>query len=107
MGARKRLRIVPRVVFGATFVGVVPVCVAAVACGGSTTTGTRGDAASDANNDVQFLGVGAACFDACPQGVAVDAFAGGDAAGDGAADTGASDVFLGVAACCLDAWNEG
>jgi hypothetical protein len=108
MGDRKRLRIVPRSVFSATFASVVPVCVAAVSCGGSTTSPGKGDAS---NADVQFLGVAAACFDACPMAVATDAFVVPDV--DAGSSNDASDanvvpdVFLGVAACCFDGGNQG
>ncbi len=49
---RKRPRVVPRLVFSASFIGVLPAC-AVQACGGQTSTK---DGGSDAAQDV-FVGV--------------------------------------------------
>lgn len=86
---RRPSAIVPSVVFGATFAGVVPLCVASVSCGGT-------GGSPDAGNDVQYLGVGCIGFDAGCNGVAADAFgvfvafdAGVDVEAGGDADGGA------------------
>ncbi|HSQ66758.1 MAG TPA: hypothetical protein VLM85_26245 [Polyangiaceae bacterium] len=74
----RRPRVVPSLVLGASFIGVVPAC-ALQGCGGEIAIK---DGGSDAAPD-QFMGVGAVaycCFDA---GVAVDAFIPPDA-GDAA-----------------------
>src|SRR5580700_10197821 len=42
MRERRRPRVVPRLVFSFTFAGVVPICFAAGACGGSSGAGTTG-----------------------------------------------------------------
>ncbi|HEY8042011.1 MAG TPA: hypothetical protein VIF15_19545 [Polyangiaceae bacterium] len=105
---RARSRIVPKSVFQATFAGVVPICVAAAACGGQSTGNTGGDAAIDGKDDVQYLGVGCIGFDGGCGGVAVDAFGGpdqgaGDAAGDASDGSDAQDSMpLGVACCAFD-----
>jgi hypothetical protein len=88
-------------VFGATFAGVVPICVAAAACSGSTTSPSKGDAAGDSQDDVVYYGVAACAYDACGVGVAVDAFAPHP---DGSSDApSAPDQFLGVAATGFEA----
>jgi hypothetical protein len=63
---------VPRVVFEAAFVGVVPICVAATACGGNG--GNDEDASADARSDTLVLSVANIGFDG---GVADIAFDGG------------------------------
>ncbi len=70
----KRPRVVPALVLGASFIGVVPAC-ALGACGGQT---SGGDAGTDAQQDTQeeFLGVFAVaycCFDAAVEADTNDA----------------------------------
>lgn len=63
---KKTVRVVPSLIFSASFVGVVPAC-ALTACGGSE---QPADGGSDVTNDIQFsvadvgFGVAACCFDA-------------------------------------------
>ena len=111
---RKRQRIpavVPRIVFGTAFIGVIPACVVA-ACTGGSDSGTVSSSSSGTGSSSGAMGVAAVayqCFDAndpnCFQGVAAVAyqcfdgstdpncnFAVADAAfGDGASDADAAD----------------
>jgi hypothetical protein len=89
---------VPKIVFKATFAGVVPFCVAAAACGGDATN--NGDSGQDAANrdSAVFLGVAAIGFDAPLFSVAAIGFDGG------VADLAFSDApLLSVAAIGFDA----
>jgi len=67
--------VVPRIVFGTAFIGVVPACVVAACTGGSDSTGTS---SSSSSSGYGVAAVGYACFDAndpnCRQGVAAVAF---------------------------------
>ena len=106
---RKRQRIpavVPRIVFGTAFIGVIPACVVAACTGGSdsgtvssSSSGVMGVAAVayqcfDANDPNCFRGVAAVayqCFDGstdpnCKLGVADAAFGDGATDADGNAD---------------------
>jgi len=73
--ARRKTAFVPRVIFHAVaVVGVVPLC--ALGCGGKVLGHPE-----DGGTDVEFIGVGAACFDgaACEPSVAYMGFDSGDA----------------------------
>jgi hypothetical protein len=79
--ASTRTHFVPKVVYRTAFAGVIPICVAGAACGGSTTSG--GDAG------MQNLAV--ACTGFC--GVAAVGFTdAGDATADGPQDAATPDA---------------
>lgn len=65
MSPRRTARVVPRLVFSASFIGVVPAC-ALVGCGGTTTSQDGGSDAQFAVADVAFgvAAVAYCCFDA-------------------------------------------
>lgn len=66
--SKRPTHFVPKVVFRTAFAGVVPVCVAGIACGGSQTTqGGSGSSTSNVSTSSTFFGVAASCFGpACP-----------------------------------------
>jgi hypothetical protein len=87
--ARKKTHFVPKVVFQTAFAGVVPVCVAATACGGESTGQKQ---PTDAGPDHFLVGVACSLFQC--MGVGVMAFA--DASSDATAE---KDAPLFVVAC--------
>jgi len=80
----RRTRVVPRLVLGASFIGVLPAC-ALEACGGQT---TAKDGGSDAAEDT-FLGVFACCFEAGVVAIGFDADADAPTEASEASDDGA------------------
>jgi hypothetical protein len=65
--SKRGTRFVPKVVFRTAFAGVVPVCVAGVACGGSQATPEDGGAqttqgGSSSGTSSTFFGVAVSCF---------------------------------------------
>jgi hypothetical protein len=90
MKSTRKTHFVPRVVFRTAFAGVVPVCVAATACGGSTPSG-GGSEAADAAPDQFVLGVACSSFEC--MGVGVMAFA------DASDDATAHDAAIFSVAC--------
>jgi hypothetical protein len=86
---------VPRAVFRTAFAGVVPVCVAGIACGGSQTTQGDGgsqttQAGSGSSTSSTFFGVAQSCFagnPGCPYG--------------SSSGSSTSSTFFGVAQSCF------
>lgn len=65
--SKRSTSFVPKAVFRTAFAGVVPVCVAGIACGGAQTTqgGSSSSTSSNASgttSSTTFLGVAATCF---------------------------------------------
>jgi hypothetical protein len=102
--SKRATHFVPTAVFRTAFAGVVPVCVAGIACGGAQTTQGNGSSSTassgggSTSSTSTFLGVAATCFGPACYGTSTSTLASGDAGPDGVACTSFTCLGVGVAA---------